>query len=421
MYARGFSGRATLTTRRVADLCRTALDWVERSLAANRREDGLYHTYNLLEFAADGAGVAVTHLQEMLEGQVAVLSSGALAPAAGLAILERLFASDLYRPDQRSFLLYPERDRPGFLAKNALPEASVAAIPLLNDLLAAGDRSLLARDAEGVCRFHGDLRQAGDLAAVLDDLGRQADWSNAVVRDRAAVLALFEEVFAHRSYMGRSGVMYGYEGIGCIYWHMVAKLLLATQEMVLRAEHEGAPATVREGLARMYFRIRSGIGYEKTVAEYGAFPTDPYSHTPAGGGAKQPGMTGQVKEEILTRFGELGVRIEAGAVCFEPVLLRADEFLDYPAAFDHFDVEGRARTVRSARGQPGVHALPGARGLHAGPRADPGSRSLSRTGRRSTSRDPGSMRPLSAEIFSRRGRIARIQVDVPESKLRSSS
>ena len=32
---------------------------------------------------------------------------------------------------------------------------------------------------------------------------------------------------------------------------------------------------------------------------------DPYSHTPGGAGAKQPGMTGQVKEEVITRLGEL--------------------------------------------------------------------------------------------------------------------
>ncbi len=52
-------------------------------------------------------------------------------------------------------------------------------------------------------------------------------------------------------------------------------------------------------------------------------------------------MTGQVKEEILTRFGELGVRVEAGAVRFAPVLLHAREFLDDP---------GRLRPLRSSRG-----------------------------------------------------------------------
>ncbi len=419
VYAQGFSGRRNLAVSRLVELCRTALTWVDRSIAANRREDGLYHTYNLLEFAPDGAGVAVAHLPEMLEGQVAVLGSGALAPAAGLAILESLFASDLYRPDQRSFLLYPARDRAGFLARNVVPDDRVSAIPLLAELLAADDRSLLARDADGICRFHGDLRQVQDVASRLDELARQAAWSDAVARDRAAVLGLFEAVFAHRSYMGRSGVMYGYEGIGCIYWHMVAKLLLATQEIALRAERERAPAPVRENLARMYYRIRAGIGYEKTVAEYGAFPTDPYSHTPSGSGAKQPGMTGQVKEEILTRFGELGVRVEAGAVHFAPVLLRASEFLDTPAVFDHLDVEGRTRMLALSAGSlaftlcqvPVVYTrVPTESRLEV---ALTDGTTIERSGARLDSR-------LSAEVFSRSGRIAWIRVDIPERMLRSS-
>lgn len=350
VYAHGFSGRRDVALRQVVALCRSAVAWIDRSIAANRREDGLYHTYNLLEPAAAGAGIAVKHLPEMLEGQVAILSSGALDPAAGLAVLERLFASDLFRADQGSFLLYPERDRPGFLDRNAVPEARVQAIPLLRDLLEAGNPSLLARDAAGVCRFNGDFRQGRDLEAALEELARQPAWSQAAVRDRTAVLELFEHVFRHRAYTGRSGVMYGFEGIGCIYWHMVAKLLLAAQENVLRAEREDLPATVRRDLVRMYYRIRSGLGYQKTVAEYGAFPTDPYSHTPAAGGAKQPGMTGQVKEEILTRLGELGVLVEGGAVRFRPILLQAGEFLNRPAVFSYYDVQGQGRTLPLAAG-----------------------------------------------------------------------
>ena len=40
----------------------------------------------------------------------------------------------------------------------------------------------------------------------------------------------------------------------------------------------------------------------KTPEEYGAFPFDAYSHTPYNSGAKQPGMTGQVKEEIRENY-----------------------------------------------------------------------------------------------------------------------
>jgi len=118
VYADGFTGRQEIAISRVAGLFRTALKFVDRSLAANRRDDGLYHTYNLLEMTSDGTEATVVHLQEMLEGQVAVISSGILEPAETLKVLENLFASAMYRPDQHSFMLYPIPERPGFLTKN---------------------------------------------------------------------------------------------------------------------------------------------------------------------------------------------------------------------------------------------------------------------------------------------------------------
>ena len=70
-----------------------------------------------------------------------------------------------------------------------------------------------------------------------------------------------------------------------------------------------------------YFDIRGGIGFNKTPKDYGAFPTDPYSHTPGFAGAKQPGMTGQVKEEVITRLIELGVFVSSGCICFNPFII----------------------------------------------------------------------------------------------------
>ena len=61
-----------------------------------------------------------------------------------------------------------------------------------------------------------------------------------------------------------------------------------------------------------YYEASEGIGVHKSPELYGAFPTDPYSHTPGSKGAQQPGMTGQVKEDILSRFGELGVFVKDG-------------------------------------------------------------------------------------------------------------
>ncbi len=100
-----------------------------------------------------------------------------------------------------------------------------------------------------------------------------------------------------------------------------------------------------QALARHYRRVRAGLGFAKTPEAYGAFPTDPYSHTPRHAGAQQPGMTGQVKEEILTRFGELGVEVDAGRVSFRPRLLESHEFAAMPAVFEHFDRQGRAATL----------------------------------------------------------------------------
>ena len=71
----------------------------------------------------------------------------------------------------------------------------------------------------------------------------------------------------------------------------------------------------------------------------------PYSHTPAGSGARQPGMTGQVKEEILTRLGELGVAVSQGELHFNPTLLRPNEFLREPSHFTYIDVQGKQQTV----------------------------------------------------------------------------
>ncbi len=138
--------------------------------------------------------------------------------------------------------------------------------------------------------------------------------------------------------------MFAFEGLGSIYWHMVAKLLLATQECFFAALDAKSPARVVSGLAKAYYEIRRGLGFHKTPAQYGAFPTDPYSHSPAHAGAQQPGMTGQVKEEVLTRFGELGVRVRDGIVRFQPALLRREEFLSAPDEFSWFDLAGARRT-----------------------------------------------------------------------------
>ena len=88
----------------------------------------------------------------------------------------------------------------------------------------------------------------------------------------------------------------------------------------------------------------------KSPELYGAFPTDPYSHTPKGKGAQQPGMTGQVKEDILCRFGELGVFVKGGQLHFNPCMLRKEEFLPSADTFEYMNVQGESSSIRLEAG-----------------------------------------------------------------------
>ena len=125
---------------------------------------------------------------------------------------------------------------------------------------------------------------------------------------------------------------------------MIAKLLLAAEECHRAAIKSGASQEVVDGLREAYYDIRRGLGFTKTPEVYGAFPTDPYSHTPRHLGAQQPGMTGQVKEEILTRRAELGVRVDRGELVFEPNLLRRSEFSAQAGEFSYINLNGEPKT-----------------------------------------------------------------------------
>ena len=166
-----------------------------------------------------------------------------------------------------------------------------------------------------------------------------------VTKEQAYIEQIFEDVFDHKSFTGRSGTFFGYEGLGSIYWHMVSKLQLAVYEITKAAiDKDEDPALIGK-LFDHYYEINAGIGAHKSPELYGAFPTDPYSHTPAGKGAQQPGMTGQVKEDILSRFGELGVRVTDGALGFDPTILHAEEFLAEPKQFNYINLANQTASI----------------------------------------------------------------------------
>lgn len=314
----GFSGnKGSISRDELCELFRLSLSFFDASIERNRRDDGMYHAYNTIEFY-DG-GIRISRLYEMLEGQVAVLSALKLTPAEAAGLLKALRSSSLYRADQNSYVLYPAKRLPRFLDKNNIPEGAVST-EMADKFTSAG---VLTRDCDGGLHFASGMLNDRLLAEALEKAG--ADEA-----ESSALRSLYEQVFNHRQFTGRSGTFYKYEGLGCIYWHMVSKLLLAVGENIQKAEAEGASAEDVEALKAAYRDIRDGIGAHKAPNAYGAFPFDAYSHTPSMAGAQQPGMTGQVKEDIIDRFFELGVRVEGGAVYFGEGMLRDKDFVNGP-------------------------------------------------------------------------------------------
>ena len=107
---------------------------------------------------------------------------------------------------------------------------------------------------------------------------------------------------------------------------MVSKLLLAVGETIQRESQNYTK--VLERLWSQYMAIREGIGSHKDPDEYGAFPFDPYSHTPMMAGVQQPGMTGQVKEDIISRWFELGVSVHDGQLSFCPRMINPEDYVN---------------------------------------------------------------------------------------------
>ena len=339
-YRNGFSSETLdLSVEELDAFLDRVLAYIDHTLRASKRADGLYQTYNILHLSP--ASAEVRPLYEMLEGQVAVLSSGMLSAEESLSLLQQLRASKLYRPDQHSYILYPDRDLPGFLQKNCIRPDQLVHLELLNRLLAANDRTLVTQDLNGTIHFSGHVRNFQDVSQALDALRGHAEYADLVNVDYEGVRDLFERTFHHDEFTGRAGTFFAYEGLGSIYWHMVGKLLLAAEETVQRFRD----AACADALQECYRDIRAGFGFTKPPKVFGAFPFDAYSHTPKGQGAKQPGMTGLVKEMIIARKPELGYRVDSGQIVFDMLLVNPKELLTESATFDYLDVHGERRSL----------------------------------------------------------------------------
>ncbi len=349
IYTNGFSGsKKQVTGGRLADFFKLALLYIEHSIRANRRDDGLYHAYNLIKVESP-ASISIRYLYEMLEGQVAVLSSGYLSPDECAALLKALRNSALYREDQNSYILYPDKKLARFEDNNIIPAERVKKSELLSALVKSGDKRIVSRDINGDFHFNARFRNARILKETLESLSGSR-YESLVDKEKQLVLDIYESVFDHQSFTGRSGTFYKYEGLGSIYWHMVSKLVLAVQENYFWAGEAGAGPDILKKLRDYYYEIQAGIGVEKSPDLYGAFPTDPYSHTPGHLGVQQPGMTGQVKEDIISRFCEIGLKIVNGKIIFDTRLFRRSEFLTQPDMFRYYDVNGEEKSIELEAG-----------------------------------------------------------------------
>ena len=165
VYAGGSDERREVSIAVIRGVLAAGGQLVDDTIRANRRPDGMYHSYNRLDVL--GRRAEIHHFELMLEGQVAVLSSGLLDDTAALKLLAALRASPLYREDQRSYLLQPDRDPVPYLERNRLPADWSTRCPGLAARVAAGATDVVVVDIHGDGHFHADTDHAA--AQATDD------------------------------------------------------------------------------------------------------------------------------------------------------------------------------------------------------------------------------------------------------------
>ena len=338
VYADGLSGNTIeMKLHDVAAFTEAARNAISPTLCASRRDDGAYHSYNWLR-PVDGQAVDIEPSLLMLEGQVAALESGLLTAEDAAQLLSTLPSNGL--TSKNGYLLYPDKRSRSFVTKHRINPNNVVRCSLVRKLIAKKDERLMSRASAGEYYFNASLVNEKHLAALLDELADNG-YAKAVERDRERILEIYRELYRHDTYSGRAQYFFKYEGLGCVYWHMVSKLLLAVQRSYWQAVDQEARTHTRSLIARHYFAIRQSLGLHTDPWHYGGFPQDPYSHSPENKGVQQPGLTGAVKEDLLARWGELGLRVQSGRIHFSGALLSQMEFLTQPATFEYFALNGK--------------------------------------------------------------------------------
>ena len=81
------------------------------------------------------------------------------------------------------------------------------------------------------------------------------------------------------------------------------------------------------------------------------FPTDPYSiHRWKGCSTARHDRSG--KEDLISRFGELGVCVKEGKLTFAPRILRNEEFLSNEGVFEYVNIGNEVDSVKVPKDWP---------------------------------------------------------------------
>jgi predicted CopG family antitoxin len=194
IYSNGFSGdKSPLSILDLKKFLEISLIHIDHSIQSNEREDHLFNAYNLIKFEQND-GISVRYLYEMLEGQVSVLSSKFLKPEKAVVLLRALRSSSLYREDQQSYILYPNRRLPHFVEKNIIPNKLANNSKILKQLMRDKCKDFIEVDIEGKIHFNSQFRNSRILKDALDQLETYSE------KDIQTVLDIYEEIFDHQSF-----------------------------------------------------------------------------------------------------------------------------------------------------------------------------------------------------------------------------
>ncbi|OON96421.1 MAG: hypothetical protein ATN36_05620 [Epulopiscium sp. Nele67-Bin005] len=295
VYKNGVGNKVSLAKSDILDWIKIAKGAITYTIEQNKND--VFVSYNLL-----GEDFSVTPMRDMLEGQSAIIGSGYLDANQTCDLINNM-SKNLYSDTLKAHTLYPVVMTRRFTHKNT--------VNTLKEI-----SGIIVKDINGKLHFDSSIVTEEILRKKCELLGLCED-------ETSKLIVEFERLFGHKKFNGRSEVFYKFEGIGCVYWHQNAKFALAILETIQRAEANG------EDISKIYdeyHKILQGFIFRKTPEQCGAIPIEPYSHSSFIGSSEQPGMTGQVKESVIMRRGELGVKVGDGIISFNPKFLRESEF-----------------------------------------------------------------------------------------------